>query len=111
MGQIKFIDRLPTDVRKEFNELVVSKSYKDCGFLTSWLKEKGYTTSKSAVHRYVSENRGKLVIAESTDSIILADVKLRALELSKSITPNADLDSIKESATDILEWIFKKQEE
>lgn len=107
MGQIKFIDRLPQEVRIEFNKLVVSKNYKDCEYLALWLKDKGYITSKSAVHRYISESRGKLSASISMDPARLADMRLRALELSVIIDQDSALDAIKHRADNILKWAFE----
>ncbi|EOZ3690422.1 phage protein Gp27 family protein [Klebsiella oxytoca] len=106
MGNIKFVDKLPKKIREEFNEVVISKNYRDCGSLVLWLKERGYPTSKSAVHRYVSENRGKLSASVSVGSG-LAEIRLRAFELSAKLEMSTDLYSIKERADDILDWVFK----
>ena len=107
MGNIKFVDKLPKKIREEFNEVVISKNYRDCGSLVLWLKERGYPTSKSAVHRYVSESRGKLSASISMDPARLADMRLRALELSVIIDQDSALDAIKHRADNILKWAFE----
>jgi hypothetical protein len=99
MGNIKFVDKLPKKIREEFNEVVISKNYRDW-ISVLWLKERGYPTSKSAVHRYVSENRGKLSASVSVGSG-LAEIRLRAFELSAKLEMSSDLYSIKERADDI----------
>ena len=108
MGQIRFIDRLPNDVRNQFNEILVCKNFKDYAFFSFWLKDKGYTASKSAIHRYVTQNKEELLSAERSDSMAIAEMRLRAFELSAAINQNADTEAIKTGADEILNWVFRR---
>lgn len=109
MGAISFIDKLPADIRDEFNQLAVSKNFKDYAFLAFWLTEKGYDTSKSAVHRYITDNKESIMAARERDSERpSAEMKLRALELSVAVNQGADFEAMKAGAEQILNWVYER---
>lgn len=55
MSRISFLAGVPEEVIYELNQKIVEANYGDTRRLAEWFSERGYKTSKSAMHRYITE--------------------------------------------------------
>lgn len=52
MPSISAIDRLPEDVRKDLEQMLIRGGFSDYVGLAEWLQSRGFEISKSSVHRF-----------------------------------------------------------
>lgn len=76
---------LPQGVREALNERLVSTGFQDYAGLVDWLGERGFTVSKSSVHRYGQDLQQEFEEA-------MGDVR-KTTELARAMTAEQDDES------------------
>jgi len=87
------IEKLPDEIRRELNEKLIGNSFSGYDDLSSWLQEKGFNISRSAIHRYGKDFEDRLealriateqarAIAETTgdESNFMGDALIRIFQ-------------------------------
>jgi hypothetical protein len=112
MGRRSTISTLPEALRRELDELLVSKNFSDYEGIAAWLQERGYDISKSSVHRHgsaleqsydeaMADARGLLALtrasgdlgdsgselARSAATLLQTDIVRTVLEIRKEADP------------------------
>jgi hypothetical protein len=112
MGRRSTISTLPEALRRELDELLVSKNFSDYEGIAAWLQERGYDISKSSVHRHgsaleqsydeaMADARGLLALtrasgdlgdsgselARSAATLLQTDIVRTVLEIRKAADP------------------------
>lgn len=60
------IDKLPAELRKELDKLVLDNNFSGYESIADYFRERGYSLSKSGIHRYGQELERKLEMIKGT---------------------------------------------
>lgn len=67
MAPPAFWRKMPQLLRTEFDSEIRKRGYGDCNGLTQWLANKGFSSNKTAVHKYERRLREKDDLLSATD--------------------------------------------
>lgn len=88
MARRSAVDKLPPDIRDEMTAKLVADGFGNYAGLSEWLAERGYTISKSALHRFGAD-------LEAEFDAAMQDAR-RSIELARAMraSGNADDDGV-----------------
>lgn len=107
MPRLTTIDSLPEDVKTELWRRLQTMGFGNYEAHAEWLKEKGFATSKSAVHRYASANTAAIrAHQQGMDPPSQVEARLRCLEVATSLQPSSSSELVR-TAEELLKWVYR----
>ncbi|WP_432719890.1 DUF3486 family protein [Jeongeupia wiesaeckerbachi] len=109
MGRTAVIYTLPAHLRQTLAQKIIENGYGNYVFLSEWLRDEGYTVSKSSLHRFGQElktNKMESIADEffrsAVDSQALVELRMRCLESAAITNP----DDAVQVAKRYLNWVL-----
>lgn len=103
------VEKLPKSVRHELNKRLIASAFSEFGSHTAWLKDQGYSISRSAVHRYgtrlkyeslsLGTQQLKAQLLEETPRVKAALLELGRIKLAEALVMERLLDAIRDAKT------------
>lgn len=106
MARPSSIDKLPEDIRNGLHNELLYTNFTDYDHVYSWLTEKGFKISRSAIHRYAVSRKDKIIAMTNEVKIPKATLRLTALNIALQMHPDSELNDLQERAELILKWAF-----
>ena len=101
------INTLPDDLQAQLRDRLFSSGFGQFEEHSEWLRQEGYSISKSAIHRYAKANATAIMAEQQTDSVpSQVEARLRCLEIASSLAPSSTEDLILD-AERLLKWAYK----
>ena len=108
MPQTTAINSLPSEVQDALRQRLLATGFGQYEKHSEWLREQGFSVSKSAIHRYASTH-GTTIKAQqqSGDSPSLVEARLRCLEIASSLKPGSASELVRD-AGELLKWVYDR---
>ncbi|WP_081462147.1 phage protein Gp27 family protein [Alicycliphilus denitrificans] len=106
MPRATTINSLPSEVQDALRQRLLTTGFGHYEEHSEWLREQGFSVSKSAIHRYASTH-GTTIKAQQQggDSPSLLEARLRCLEIASSLQPGSTSELIRD-AGELLKWVY-----
>ena len=102
-----YIDSLPIELLEQLKDRLLSTGFQQYEMHSDWLKERGYTISRSAIHRYATANAAAMLAKQqAAESSPIVEARLRCLEIASSLDSKTAADLIRE-AEKLLKWVYR----
>lgn len=102
------IRALPKEILDELHQRLLDDDFSYYADHVGWLKEAGFTISKSTLHRYVQEHQTSIMSAQAGESTLLAvEVRLRCLEVAAKLPEPESAQKLLKQADELLRWIYR----
>jgi SH3-like domain-containing protein len=99
---------LPKEVLDELHQRLWQSRFGDFAGHAAWLESKGFSISRSAVHRYATGNMTRIKTEHDSDvGISLTEVRLRCLEVAATLNQVANLADLTKRADELLRWVYR----
>lgn len=95
---------LPPEVVRELNSRIVASGFAKYEEHSSWLKEKGFPVSKTALHRYAADRSDWL----QSDEAERIEVRLKCLDIASRLDEVKTGDDLIALADRLIQWIYKR---
>lgn len=104
MARPSNINKLPENVRAELHAELLQTNFSCYEWLSSWLADKGFTVSKSALQRYAVAHKNEILSLQEESKFHQSHLRLSALNVAAVLSPQKDLGSLKNDADALLKW-------
>ena len=106
MPRATTINSLPTEVQDALRQRLLTTGFGQFEEHSEWLREQGYSVSKSAIHRYASAHATTIKAQQQAgDSPSLVEARLRCLEIASSLKPLSTSELVRD-AGELLKWVY-----
>lgn len=102
------VNSLPEEIQNELRQRLLSAGFGQLDSHVEWLSSKGYTISRSSVHRYAAANAPSIMSQQHPDNApSTVEVRLRCLEAACSLQPSSASGLIRD-AEELMKWVYKR---
>lgn len=102
------VNSLPEEVQNELRQRLLSTGFGQFDAHVEWLSSKGFTLSRSSIHRYATANAPSIMSQQHPDnSPSTIEVRLRCLEVAGSLQPSGAAELIRD-AEELMKWVYKR---
>lgn len=106
MPRVTTINSLPSEIQDALRQRLLTTGFGQYEEHSEWLREQGFSVSKSAIHRYASTHATTIKAQQQGgDSPSLVEVRLRCLEIASFLQPGGASELVRD-AEDLLKWVY-----
>jgi hypothetical protein len=107
MGKRMSVIALPKEVLDELRLRLMQSNFSNYEEHSTWLASKGFSISKSAIHRYATEYATSVMSAKDVGaSLSPVEARLRCLEVAATLNQSSSSAELIKHADDLLKWVY-----
>ena len=107
MARTFSVSKLPASTLQDLRHRIANSDFSDYESHAAWLKELGYTISKSSIHRYAIEQEASIKSEDHVhDSSV--EARLRCLEVASRLAGEHTSESLIQTANELLKWVYTR---
>jgi len=102
MGRTLSLEKIPSETRNSFLALIADQPGLTLDDHVEWFSERGYTVSRSAVHRYISAQPESVTDDQAS---LNYSIRLQCLTIASGYTQAEDKSDLIRIADELVSWV------
>lgn len=107
MARTFSVSKLPESILQDLRHRIAHADFSNYESHAVWLKELGYTISKSSIHRYAMEQEASIK-GDALVSDTSVETRLRCLEIASRLAGEHTSESLIQTANELLKWAYTR---